>query len=172
MNSINLRRLPLSSMCYNIITHIVITGEYMKKATKRTKPGRPPTYDSPRTSIAARLQAPLHARIKAEAESAGRSISEEIERRLERSFSEQSDNLLVTIMRNTMGAEPKYVAPSHGREVGFAPSVKTMMKSRLAAFIDSLPEADESALSDEEVDELWEMLQQHKLRTRTKADRA
>jgi hypothetical protein len=43
-------------------------------------------YQEPRTSIAARLQADLHERIKRDASAAGRSISEEIERRLERSF--------------------------------------------------------------------------------------
>lgn len=75
----------------------------MKKAVKKAKPGRPPTYDNPRTSIAARLQAPLHARIKADAEAAGRSISEEIERRLERSFERQA--LLDEVLTLAYGPE-------------------------------------------------------------------
>lgn len=49
------------------------------------KAGHPPTYDRPRRSIAARLQTHLHDQIKSDAEAAGRSISEEIERRLEQS---------------------------------------------------------------------------------------
>ena len=131
----------------------------MEKTAKKAKPGRPATYQNPRASIAARLQAPLYNRIKKDAEDAGRSISEEIERRLEGSFHVQSSNLLSAIVRGTLGAEPKYVPPAHGRELSFAPSVKAQMKSRLAAFIDSLPEASESKLTDEEVDELWEMVQ-------------
>jgi hypothetical protein len=58
----------------------------MKNPAKKAKPGWPAIYENPRTSIAARLQAPLHERIKRDAEASGRSISEEIERRLERSF--------------------------------------------------------------------------------------
>jgi hypothetical protein len=53
------------------------------KAVKKAKPGRPAVYKNPRVSIAARLQAPLHEQIKRDAEAFGRSISEEIERRLE-----------------------------------------------------------------------------------------
>jgi hypothetical protein len=55
------------------------------KVAKR-KVGRPPRYSEPRISIAARLQAGLYEQIKCDAEATGRSISEEIERRLNLSF--------------------------------------------------------------------------------------
>lgn len=91
------------------------------------------------------------------------SMNAEIINRLEGSFRAQSNSLLAVIVRATMGGEPKYIAPSHGRELGFAPSVKAQMKSRLAAFIDSLPDAEETSLSEEEIEDLWEMVQRHKL---------
>jgi len=58
----------------------------VKKPAKKKRAGRPVTFESPRVSIAARLQTPLHERIKRDAENAGWSVSREIERRLERSF--------------------------------------------------------------------------------------
>jgi hypothetical protein len=50
-----------------------------QKQKQKPKRGRPATYEKPRISIAARLQAPLHARIKADADASGRSISEQCE---------------------------------------------------------------------------------------------
>lgn len=54
--------------------------------TEEKRMGRPVVWENPRRAIAARIHLPLHERIKADADAAGRSISEEIERRLERSF--------------------------------------------------------------------------------------
>jgi hypothetical protein len=64
-------------------------GRVMEKVVKQPKMGRPAVYDSPRTAIASRLQAPLHQRIKDDADAAGRSISEEIERRLTKSYADE-----------------------------------------------------------------------------------
>jgi hypothetical protein len=59
------------------------------KATAQPRSGKPPRYTKPRVAIASRLQVPLHNQLKLEAELAGRSISEEIEYRLARGFSDQ-----------------------------------------------------------------------------------
>lgn len=127
------------------------------KRKPKKKRGPAPKFGR-RPTLTIRVQEPLYLQIKDAAADVGRSISEEIESRLQR----QSDNLLNVIVRNTFGAEPKYVPPANGREVGFAPSAKAMMKERLAAFIDSLPDAEESSLSKEEADELSEMVQRHR----------
>lgn len=91
------------------------------------------------------------------------SMNSEIIRRLEKSFHEESDSLLAAIVRHTVTSEPKYVAPSHGRKLSFSTSVKSEMKRRLSAFVDSMPDAEESPLSEEEVEELWAMIERHKL---------
>jgi hypothetical protein len=73
------------------------------KATAKPRSGRPPRYTKPRVPIASRLQGPLHKRLKREAEFAGRSISEEIEHRLERIFSEERS--LFDVLDHMYGSE-------------------------------------------------------------------
>jgi hypothetical protein len=63
------------------------------KATAQPRSGKPPRYTKPRVAIASRLQVPLHEQLKLEAELAGRSISEEIEHRLARLFSDERSML-------------------------------------------------------------------------------
>lgn len=62
--------------------------------TERSPPktrGRPIKYETKRPQMNFRLRADLHERLRGAAESSGLSMSEEIERRLERSFSSEDD---------------------------------------------------------------------------------
>jgi hypothetical protein len=58
----------------------------LDKSGPRKKPGRPRKYDPGRINLTARFTPSRYAALKAAAEVAGRSFSEEVEYRIERSF--------------------------------------------------------------------------------------
>src|SRR5262249_21390005 len=106
-----------------------------------------------------RLPEGLRRRLEREGERNARSMNSEIIHRLEGSFRTANENLLRVILNATIGGAPEWVTPEHGREIRFSPSVKATMIQRITAFIASLPEAAESTLSAEEVDELSRMVE-------------
>ena len=105
-----------------------------------------------------RMKEPLRAALEKAAHKKGRSLNAEAVQRLERSFRSESQNLVSVIVNATIGGELKWVTPEHGREMRFSPSAKAQMKQRICDFIASLPEAEESSLSDEEFEELSRMV--------------
>lgn len=58
-------------------------------AKGKRRRGRPAKFTEPRTSLSFRLQRHLYDQVKAASAKTGRSISEELERRIERSFAEE-----------------------------------------------------------------------------------
>ena len=104
----------------------------------------------------------LRRQLERAASAGDRSMNSEIVRRLERSFRTEQSNLLFAITTATIGKSPKWSTPDNGKEIGFSPDIKATMKAKLAAFIDSLPDAPPSTLTKEEADELWETVQRHK----------
>lgn len=109
-----------------------------KPQPSKPKVGRPARYSKPRISIAARLQAPLHDQIKRDAEAAGRSISEEIESRLQKSFADERS------LEETWGSREVYAVAGLLAAVMYdalLPQLKTNPNARLlhspAAFVDA-----------------------------------
>jgi hypothetical protein len=109
-----------------------------------------------------RVKETLRSQIERAAKANGVSMNAEIVDRLERSFRPEGNSLLSAIIRHAIGSDPKYVPPVDGRTFGFSPDVKTLLKARLAAFVDSVPDAPPSTLTKEEEDELWELVQRSK----------
>jgi len=127
------------------------------KAKPKKKVGRPST-GLKRPVLALRIHDHLHEKLQASAAEKRLTMSEDAAERLARSFHQESDNLLSAIVRHAIGKEPRYEPPAHGGRFAMSPSGKALVIARLAAFIESIPTAEESTLTDEEFEELSEMV--------------
>lgn len=133
----------------------------MEKVVGTKKPGRPST-GLKRPVLALRIHDHLHEKLQASAAEKRLTMSEDAAERISRSFRRESDNLLSAIIRNTIGKEPRYEPPAPGKHFAMSPSVKAQVIARLTAFINSIPDAEESTLTDEEFEELSQLLDRAK----------
>ncbi|MGO3931784.1 hypothetical protein [Rhodopseudomonas pseudopalustris] len=127
------------------------------KPAPKKKAGRP-SSGLKRPVLALRIHDHLYEKLQASAAEKRLTLSEDAAERLAGSFRRESDKLISALVMHTIGKEPRYEPPEHGRYFAISPSVKAQMISRLTAFIDSIPTAEESTLTDEEFNELSEMV--------------
>lgn len=125
---------------------------------KKTATKRPAKQTGERPVVQFRVHQKVYEQLKASAEAQDLTMSEDAAERLERSFRRESDSLIGVILRHTIGKEPRYEPPKHGGHFAMSPSVKAETIARLTAFIESIPTAEESTLTDEEFNELSEMV--------------
>jgi hypothetical protein len=72
--------------------------------TARRKPGRPRKYGQGRINATVRFTADRYAALKMEAEKSGRSVSEEVEQRIERSFTNDALTEMQRELQDVLGS--------------------------------------------------------------------